>query len=157
MQIQPISIQHNGYTITSDKALLQVPAIHKWLSEESYWAKGIPEELVQQTVQNSFAVGILKDDEQVGFARVITDYATFGYLADVYITEPHRGQGLSKALMQFIMQQEWVKGLRRMMLATRDAHTLYEQFGFTAIAKPERLMEILLSNPYLPESQTPNT
>lgn len=152
MLLQPTTIQHNGYTITSDKSLLQLSAIHKWLSEESYWAKGVPIDIVQQSVHNSFAIGILKDDEQVGFARVVTDYTTFGYLADVYVTGPHRGQGLSKVMMQFIMQQEWMNGLRRTMLATRDAHTLYEQFGFTTVAKPERLMEIVKPNPYQTES-----
>ncbi|RYD56418.1 MAG: GNAT family N-acetyltransferase [Sphingobacteriales bacterium] len=138
----PINIEYNGYLITTDKALLQPEAIHRWLSEESYWSKHIPFSVVKTAFDHSYCIGVLKDGVQVGYARFVTDYATFAYLADVYVEEAHRGQGLSKKMMEVLMELGWVKGLRRIMLATLDAHGLYEQFGFTAPAIPERCMEI---------------
>jgi GNAT superfamily N-acetyltransferase len=140
--MQPVNITHNGYLITTDKSLLQPVAIHKWLSEESYWAKHIPFELFKGSFDNSFTIGILKDDEQIAYARLITDYATFAYLADVYVLKEHRGQGLSKLMMKELLAIDWVQKLRRVMLATLDAKGLYTQFGFTDPKYPERLMEI---------------
>lgn len=130
------------YTISTDKALLNVSMIHAYLSEESYWAKNIPLAVVQKSIDNAVCFGVYNDHEQVGFARVITDKATFAYLADVFITEGHRGLGLSKLLMQHIMSHEDLQGLRRWMLGTRDAHKLYEQFGWTALSMPERFMQL---------------
>jgi len=140
--MQPETIEYQGYQITTDRNLLQPEAVHQWLSTESYWAKGIPYELVKAAFDHSFVMGILFKDEQIGFARLITDYATFGYLADVYVAEPHRSKGLSKQMMKLLMDQDWVKNLRRIMLATLDAEKLYEQFGFGPPAFPQRLMEI---------------
>lgn len=140
--MKPVTVSHNGYLITSDKSLLSPEAAHNWLSKESYWAKNIPYEVVKRSFDNSYCIGILKDGQQVGFARMITDYATFAYLADVYVEDGHRGQGLGKKMMEVLMEQDWVKHLRRIMLATLDAHGMYSQFGFVQPAIPERFMEI---------------
>jgi len=140
--MEPITINHNRYSITTDKKLLQPELIHQWLSQHSYWSKNIPFEIVKKAFDNSFCVGIIKDGRQVGFARLVTDYVTFAYLADVYVEEEHRGLGLSKKMMELIMDLDWMKKLRRIMLATLDAHELYKQFGFILPAFPERFMEI---------------
>jgi GNAT superfamily N-acetyltransferase len=140
--MQPITIKHEGYTITTDKHLLKPEQIHAWLSTEAYWSKNIPFSLVKQAFDHSFCIGILYNDEQIGYARLVTDYASFGYLADVYVIEEHRGKGLSKKMLSVIMELDWVKGLRRIMLATLDAHELYRQMGFVGTAFPERFMEI---------------
>ncbi|MEO8151232.1 MAG: GNAT family N-acetyltransferase [Bacteroidia bacterium] len=132
------------YSINIDKAKLQPEVIHRYLSEESYWAKNISLEQVMKRIENAFCVGIYFKDEQVGFARLITDYTSFAYLADVFILEPHRGKGLSNQLMEFILSRNEFQNIRRFMLATRDAHALYEKFGFRPIANPERWMEIPL-------------
>src|SRR5690606_15612261 len=95
------------------------------------------------TFDHSYCIGVLKDGKQVGYARLVTDFAVFAYLADVYVEEAHRGKGISKKMMEILTGLEWVKGLRRVMLATQDAHTLYEQYGFAGPANPERLMEIV--------------
>lgn len=130
---------------------MDIIAIHNFLSNHSYWAKQIPLHIVYRSMKNSFCVGVFKGDEQVAFARIITDYATFAYLADVYVLEPYRARGLSKIMMKHMMQLEWVQQLRRCMLATLDAHSLYAQFGFNAVEKPERLMEICKPNSYQKE------
>lgn len=144
----------DDYEITTDRSRLQVETVHQWLSTESYWAKGIPFDLVKTSFDNSFVIGILNNGKQVGYARMVTDYATFAYLADVYVEEPHRGKGLSKAMMNLIMGQDWVKKLRRIMLATLDAHALYAPFGFTEPTFPERYMEINRPNPYQSEANS---
>ncbi len=140
--MKPVKIEYKGYTITTDKTEMQPEAIHKWLTEQSYWSKHIPFDIVKTSFDNSFCIGILKNNEQVGYGRLITDYATFAYLADVYVTEPHRGIGLSKKMMEILLEQDWVKGLRKIMLATLDAHGLYAQYGFTPMVISERYMEI---------------
>lgn len=133
----------SGYRITTDPAEFDLDAIHGFISR-SYWATGMPKALLSEAIVNSLCFAILADSgEQVGFARVITDRATFGYLSDVYVLEQHRGKGLSKWLMTTIMEHAELQGLRRFMLVTADAHGLYAQFGFTAPARPERIMEIL--------------
>ena len=137
-----------GYLITTDRSLMRVGDIHQWLSTKSYWAPGISLDLVQRAFDNSFVAGVIKDGRQVGYARFVTDYAIFAYLADVYVEEGHRGQGLSKAMIALMMEQPWVSGLRRLMLATRDAHGLYEQYGFSGLQRPESLMEISRPNMY---------
>jgi len=142
----PETLEYKGYIITTDKSLMKPEQIHDWLTNESYWAQHIPYETVKIAFDHSFTIGILKDGEQVGYARLITDYAVFAYLADVFIKESHRGQGLSKRMMQFILDLDWVKQLRRIMLATMDAHGLYEQFGFKEPKFPKRLMEITKTN-----------
>src|SRR4051812_17968714 len=124
----------DGYEISTDKSKLDVHFIHQYLANESYWVKNIPLDVVQKSIAGSFCFGIYKEGRQVGFARVITDHATFGYLADVFIIEQHRGLGLSKWLMKIIMQHPQLQNFRRWMLGTKDAHELYRQFGFTALA-----------------------
>ena len=128
------------YTITTDARRLDLAAIHAFLSQ-SYWSPGVPLSVVEKAIANSLAFGILLADEQVGFARVVTDKATFAYLADVYVVEAHRGRGLSKRLLEAILAHHDLQGLRRFLLATRDAHSLYAQFGFTPLANPSRMME----------------
>lgn len=140
------SLEYNGYLITTDKSLLKPEQIHNWLANESYWAQQIAFETVKTAFDHSFTIGILKGDEQVGYARLITDYAVFAYLADVFVKESHRGQGLSKKMLEFILGLDWVKNLRRIMLATMDAHGLYAQFGFTEPRFPKRLMELTTRN-----------
>ena len=136
------------YTISMDKNKLQVNYIHRYLSTESYWAKNIPVETVKKSIEGSICFGVYNQDVQMGFARVITDEATFAYLADVFIDEKHRGKGLSKKMMTYIMAFLETKQLRRMMLATKDAHALYEQFGFSAIPDPTKLMGIKFFDEY---------
>jgi N-acetylglutamate synthase-like GNAT family acetyltransferase len=129
------------YEITCDNTRLDIGAIHRFLAQ-SYWSPGIPLATVERAIENSLCFGVLVDGRQIGFARVITDKATFAYLADVYILPEHRGEGLSLRLMERIVQHPDLQGLRRLLLATKDAHTLYEKFGFKPLAAPERLMEI---------------
>ncbi|MGE4512405.1 MAG: GNAT family N-acetyltransferase [Chryseobacterium sp.] len=137
----------DGFHIKTDFENMDIEAIHQFLSTESYWAKDIPLETVTAALKNSFCIGLFKDEKQIGFARLVTDYATFGYLADVYILKEYRGKGLSKMMIKYIMKLEFVQGLRRTLLATLDAHSLYSQFGFESPENPERLMEIKRNNP----------
>jgi GNAT superfamily N-acetyltransferase len=132
---------HQGFLFSTDKSKLNLNYIHHFLTN-SYWAKGIPIDLVAQSIKNSLNFGIYEGNKQVGFARVITDYTTFAYLADVFVDEVYRGRGLSKILMTFIFSFEEFKKLRRFSLATRDAHGLYAQFGFTPLKSPDRFMEL---------------
>ena len=130
-----------AYRISTDPAQLDLPLIHRFLSQESYWARNVPLEIVQRAIANSLCFGMYQDERQVGFARVITDKATFGYLADVFIVSSHRRQGLGRRLVEAVLAHPELQGLRRLMLATRDAHALYRQLGFTAPRHPEVLME----------------
>jgi len=150
--MQAVNVEYKRYLFTTDKSLMQPAAIHKWLSENSYWVKDIAFEEVQRTFANSFCIGILKDGEQAGYARLTTDYTLFAYLADVYVKEEHRGKGLGKEMMRILFSLDWVKGLSRVMLATSDAHGLYKQVGFTGLQTPEKLMEII--RPYNYKRQT---
>lgn len=134
-------VKKNKYVISTNKSLLQVDVIHGFLSN-CYWAKDIPKSIVKKTLKNSLCFGVYDHGRQVGFARIVSDYATFAYLADVFILEEYRGQGLSKQLMKTIIGHPKLQGLRRWMLATRDAHGLYKQFGFEAVKNTDRLMEI---------------
>ncbi|WP_261130696.1 GNAT family N-acetyltransferase [Bacillus sp. Marseille-Q3570] len=118
------------YFLSMVQEEMDLQYIHDYLSNESYWAKGIDFNTVEKSVKNSLCFGLFHNVTQVGFARVITDYATFGYLADVFIDERHRGQGLSKWMVSEIMNHPDLQKLRRLMLVTKDAHGLYEQFGF---------------------------
>ena len=135
------------YTITTDRNRLDLEAIHGFLTN-SYWSPGVRIEIVERAIANSLCFGLFHGKDQVGFARVITDKSTFAYLADVYVLESHRGQGLSKWLLDLIQGHEDLQGLRRFMLTTRDAHGLYAQFGFTALANPSRMMEIVNTDVY---------
>lgn len=127
--------------ISTDPARMDVAAIHAFL-RETYWSPGIPLETVRRAVAHSVCVGAFADGAQVGFARVVTDCATFAYLADVYVLPEHRGQGLSRRMLEALFALPQLQGLRRMMLATRDAHGLYAKMGFTPLAKPDRFMEL---------------
>jgi GNAT superfamily N-acetyltransferase len=128
-------------TISTDQTRLDAALVHHYLSRDSYWARGVPFEVVQRAIQNSLCFGLYEQDRQIGFARVVTDAATFGYLADVFIVSSHRGRGLGKQLIAAVMAHPDLQGLRRFMLATRDAHGLYRQFGFTEPRNPQVLME----------------
>jgi GNAT superfamily N-acetyltransferase len=134
------------YWLSSDLGQMDVDAIHGYLSRV-YWSEGIPREVVERSMQNSLCFGVLCGTEQVGFARVITDFATFAYVADVFVLEQHRGRGLATWLMQFMMQHPRLQGLRRWALATRDAHGLYEKVGFRLL-NPDRWMEVVVPNIY---------
>jgi GNAT superfamily N-acetyltransferase len=129
------------YEITCDKSRFDIEAIHRFLTR-SYWSPGVPRTVIERAIANSLCFGLLLDGEQIGFARVITDKATFAFLADVYVLPEHRGKGLSLRLMEQVIRHPDLQGLRRMMLGTKDAHTLYERFGFKQLAAPERVMEI---------------
>lgn len=144
--MQP-SFARGSYTISTDKQQLDLDVIHTYLTQ-SYWSPGIPRAVVARAVANSLCFGLYHQGQQIGFARMISDFATFAYLADVFVLEAHRGQGLSKWLMEVIMSHPDLQGLRRMMLATRDAHGLYRQFGFDGLGSPDRLMEILKPDVY---------
>jgi GNAT superfamily N-acetyltransferase len=130
------------FLFSSDKSKLQADVIHRYLSTESYWAQNVPYERVIKSIEGSVCFGIYHTGEQIGFARVITDGATFGYMADVFILKEFRGRGLSKQLIQFMMDYPEFTGLRRFMLATMDAHDLYKKFGFIPLSTPEKFMEI---------------
>ncbi|MOA17400.1 Acetyltransferase (GNAT) family protein [compost metagenome] len=143
-----MEIEDNGFIFSDDKQKIDVSAVHHYLSTESYWAKDIPLDIVQSAIDNSLCFGIYKDKQQVGFARWITDKATFAYLADVYVKSKYRGKGLSKKLMSLMLFHKDLQGLRRYMLSTLDAHGLYAQFGFKAIEHPDRLMAVVVPDPY---------
>jgi len=130
------------YTISTDSSRFDVEMIYTFLTN-CYWARGIPREMVQRSIDNALCFGVFDGDRQVGFARVISDRATYGYIGDVFILESHRGRGLSKKLMTAIMEHPELQGFRRWSLVTNDAHGLYRQFGFQPAANPERYMEIL--------------
>jgi GNAT superfamily N-acetyltransferase len=129
------------FQISTDPPRIDLRAVHEFLTN-SYWARGIPLETVQRSIENSLCFGIYHGDRQIGFARVITDRATFAYLADVFVLPDYRGHGLSKWLMECIIAHPDLQGLRRWMLATQDAHELYAQYGFSSLKAPERWMEI---------------
>ncbi|HKW57520.1 MAG TPA: GNAT family N-acetyltransferase [Candidatus Acidoferrum sp.] len=132
---------------SDDRALFDLSVIHDFLSR-SYWSAGVPRELLGRGIENSLCFGVYAAARQVGFARAITDRATFAYLADVFILEAHQGRGLGKRLIRFIRAHPDLQGLRRWHLVTRDAHNLYRQCGFSAVSNPTRHMEILVPDAY---------
>ncbi|MEP6619037.1 MAG: GNAT family N-acetyltransferase [bacterium] len=144
-------MQHDqgGIRVSSDPAEVDVDAVHAFLTT-SYWAEGISRELVARAITGSVPFSLFDDGRQIGFARVITDGATYGYLADVYVLESHRGRGLGKQLMASVMSHPDLQGLRRLGLVTRDAHALYQGFGFVGLARPDRHMEITRPGMYGP-------
>ena len=131
----------NEYEITTDRTRLDIGFIHEFLAN-TYWARGIPRSVVERAVQNSLSFGAFYGSRQVGFARVTTDFATFAYIGDVFVVPEHRGCGLAKLLIRAILSHPDLQGLRRLLLATRDAHGLYSQFGFTPLAEPDHFMTI---------------
>lgn len=133
--------QRGEYTISTDPDRLDLPVIHDFISNQSYWAQGRTIETVQRALDNSLNFGIYKNDGQVGFGRVVTDYATFAWIADVFVLPAERGQGLSKWLIEAMLAHPQLQGFRRWVLATKDAHSLYARFGFIELHRPERWME----------------
>lgn len=125
--------QQGEFTISTDPARLDLETIHDFLSNQSYWAQGRTEELVQRSIQNSLVFGIYWGEQQVGFSRVVTDYTTFAWLCDVFILEPFRGRGLSKWMMEVVTTHPKLQGLRRWVLGTRDAQELYRKYGFSEL------------------------
>jgi GNAT superfamily N-acetyltransferase len=139
--------QRGNFLISTDQDRLDIKAIHAYLSR-SYWAEGIPFDTVAKSIRESLCFGLFEGSLQIGFARVISDRATFAYLCDVYVLEGHNGQGLGTWLMENVCAHPDLQGLRRFVLVTRDAHGLYEKFGFTPLAAPSRYMEITRPNIY---------
>ena len=135
------SWERGDYLISTDRSRLDVELIHDFLSRTSYWASGRTLEVVQRSIENSLAFGVYKENHQVGFARVVTDYATFAWVADVFVLPEHRGRDLSKWLMEVMLSHPRLQGFRRWVLATKDAHLLYERFGFIPLHRPERWLE----------------
>jgi len=140
--IESAEYRRGEFFITTDRTRLDLDLIHAFLTN-CYWAKGIPRETVERSIEHALCFGIYDGSgAQVGFARVITDFATIAYLGDVFVLESHRGRGLGKWMMESIMQHPAVQGLRRWILLTRDAHGLYQQFGFTPLKAADRYMEL---------------
>jgi len=135
------SWERGEYVITTDRSRLDVALIHSFLSTQTYWAVGRSVDVVKRSIDNSLCFGLYKKAEQVGFARVVTDFATFAWLADVFVVQEHRGHGLAKWLMEVILAHPDLQAFRRWVLATKDAHSLYAQFGFIPLHRPERWME----------------
>jgi GNAT superfamily N-acetyltransferase len=135
--------------ISTDRARLDIDRVHRWLSDDAYWCLGIPRDVLERAIASSLCFGAFEHAEQVGFARVISDHATYAYLCDVYVSPTHRNRGIGKALLRAICEHPSLQGLRRWSLVTRDAHSLYAQFGFTPLAAPERMMEIAIKDAYL--------
>src|SRR5579862_1260659 len=136
-----IEYRRGEFVISTDRDRLNLGLVHDFLTN-SHWAKGIAREIVARSIEHSLCFGIYDSGAQVGFARVISDFATFAYLGDVFVLESHRGKGLSKWLMECIAQHPALQNLRRWVLLTRDAHSLYSKYGFTPVKSPERYMEI---------------
>jgi GNAT superfamily N-acetyltransferase len=143
-----IAQERDGFVVSTDPARLDVEAVHAYLTN-SYWATGISRAVVERSIAGSVCFGLFDDRKQIGFARVITDRATFAYLADVYVLDEYRGRGLGAWLMEVIIGHPDLQGLRRFMLVTRDAHWLYTKFGFVTVKSPERHMEIVRPDIYL--------
>jgi len=135
--------RRDEYTISTDRERLNASLIHNFLSNRAYWARGRSLEVVKRAIEHSLNFGVYKDGEQIGFARVVTDYATFAWLADVFILDEYRGRGLSKWLIEVIVSHQQLQGFRRWVLATKDAHELYRRFGFAELNEPVRWMERL--------------
>ena len=131
----------DGYEISTDPGRLDVDMVHRFLSTDAYWSPGVSREVVERSIANSMAFGVYAaDGAQVGFARVVTDRATFGWLADVFVLPAHRGRGVSKQLVETILAHPDLQSLRRWMLGTADAHGLYRRYGFAPLERVERFM-----------------
>jgi len=141
-------IHKDEFTISTDKQRLDLAVIHKFLSEDSYWARERSIEQTKTAIENSICFGLYVGDKQIGFARVVSDKATFAYIGDVFVLSEYRGRGLSKWLMQVIVDHPELQGLRRWVLATKDAHGLYAQFEFSELRHPDRWMEKTAPNAY---------
>ena len=148
-------LHKDGFTITTDTSRLDIPFVHSFLSNQSNWAKGIPLAIVERSVHHSLCFGVYDGQIQVGFARIISDFATIAYLGDVFIAESHRGLNLSKWLMEAILSHPHLQGMRRWILVTADAHGLYEKYGFKKLVNPDSYMELF--NPAVYVSAVPDT
>jgi GNAT superfamily N-acetyltransferase len=135
-----------GYKISTDPARLDRDLIHDFLAREAYWSRGVPRDAVDRSIDNSICFGVYRESEHVGFARVVTDRAAIAYLGDVFIVRGHRGRGLGRWLIETVLAHPDLQGLRRFILATADAHVLYQRFGFRPLAEPDGMMEI--ARPY---------
>lgn len=144
----PTEWRRDGFTISTDSARLDRPAMREFLAA-SYWSPGIPQDVLDRALEGSLCFGLYEGRRQIGFARAITDRATFAYVADVYVLEEYRGRGLALWLMRTVMEHPELQGLRRWMLLTRDAHALYRKVGFVDVARPERIMEIARPDIYM--------
>jgi len=131
----------DGFLFSTDRSRVDIDLVHAFLSRESYWVPGIRREFVERAIEHSICFGVYENDRQIAFARVISDCAGFAWLADVFVIAEHRGGGIGKRLIAFVLEHPDLQRIRRFMLATRDAHGLYEGFGFTSLAHPKRLME----------------
>jgi len=131
----------DGFLFSTDRSRVDIDLVHAFLSTESYWVPGIRREFVELAIEHSICFGVYENERQIAFARVISDCAGFAWLADVFVVAEHRGGGIGKRLIAFVLEHPDLQRIRRFMLATRDAHGLYEGFGFTPLAHPERLME----------------
>jgi N-acetylglutamate synthase-like GNAT family acetyltransferase len=143
-----IEITFDDFTITTDKSKMDIVAIHDFLSKYSGWSDNIPFERVKTSINNSLNFGLFHKDRQIGFARIISDFATIAYLGDIYVLDKYRGQGLSKKLMDTVIEHPNLQGLRRWILLTSTADWLYEKYGFTKLPKPELYMELFDPNVY---------
>lgn len=139
--MQIVTVVKDAFTISTSKEKLQVAVIHDYLANQSYWAANIPLQIVEQTIQHSLCFGLYHNETQIGYARLITDYCTFAYLADVFLLPAYRGQGLAKWMMEIMIEHPNLQGLRRWLLATRDAHELYRKIGFEPLDKPQNIMQ----------------
>ena len=145
----PITENRKGsFVVSTDKKRIDLDVVHGFLTE-CYWARGIPREVVARCIENSLCFGVHGEGRQVGFGRVISDYATYAYIGDVFVLESYRGRGLGKWLMECVMRHPGLQGLRRWSLVTADAHGLYSQLGFTALKAPEKSMELYDPEVYL--------
>lgn len=136
-----IEVQSGNFLISTDKSKLNIEMIHQYLTE-SYWAKGIPKHLVKKSIAHSLCFGLYEHENQIGFARVVTDYTTFAYLGDVFVLDAYQGKGLGKILMSTVMDHPDLYRLRRWLLVTKDAHDYYKKYDFRKLAAPKMLMEI---------------
>jgi GNAT superfamily N-acetyltransferase len=146
--MKELTIYKDGFCISTRKKKLDIDAIHQFLSTKAYWCLNIPKDKVQTAIRNSFCFGVYQNKKQIGFARVITDFSTIAYLGDVYILEEYRGLGLSKWLIETVMNYPDLQGLRRWILLTGDAHGLYRKFGWTDISDSTKWMELYNKNVY---------
>lgn len=151
-----IEITFGEFTITTDKTKMDIIAIHDFLSKYSGWSNDIPFERVKTSIENSLNFGLFHKAKQIGFARVISDFSTIAYLGDIYILDNYRGQGLSKKLMDAVINHTHLRGLRRWILLTSTANWLYEKYGFTKLPKPELYMELFDPNVYKTDIQKPD-
>jgi ribosomal protein S18 acetylase RimI-like enzyme len=150
-----IEWSRDGFEVSDDPARLDLPAIHRFISGESYWAEGISEALLARAIANSLCLGLYRGSLQAGFARVVTDRATYGYLCDVYVERAHRGCGLGKWLVACVLEHPDLQGLRRIALMTRDAHDLYRPFGFRTLPEATRYLEIHRPDVYKAKEEAP--